>query len=109
MKNDSKPGSSDEGWAMVGFLDKEDNPRPGKLMGSKKWAAVYMASTPEQAAALGLDLPGVDCVSSCISCKYVHAEIIHEVCLWELPTKGGMPHQHHYYYLKSFILYALQN
>ena len=28
--------------------------------GSKKWASVYMASTPQQAAELGLTFPGVD-------------------------------------------------
>jgi hypothetical protein len=39
---------------MVGFLDKEDEARPGHLMGTEKWAAVYLASTPEQAALMGL-------------------------------------------------------
>ncbi len=45
---------SDDGWSMVGFLDKEDEARPGHLMGTEKWAAVYLASTPEQAALMGL-------------------------------------------------------
>ncbi|KAH9535296.1 hypothetical protein CY35_17G044900 [Sphagnum magellanicum] len=53
---------SDDGWSMVGFLDKEDEARPGHLMGTEKWAAVYLASTPEQAALMGLDLPGINTV-----------------------------------------------
>lgn len=28
--------------------------------GSKHWAAVYLASTPQQAASMGLKFPGVD-------------------------------------------------
>ncbi len=55
---------SDDGWSMVGFLDKEDEARPGHLMGTEKWAAVYLASTPEQAALMGLDLPGINTVRS---------------------------------------------
>lgn len=53
----------DDGWSKVNdFLDDEETPKPGSLMGTKKWAAVYLASTPEQAVQLGLALPGVDTV-----------------------------------------------
>lgn len=55
-----------DGWALVDFLDKEENPGPGHLMGTEKWATVYLASTPEQAALMGLSLPGVDTV------KFLH-------------------------------------
>lgn len=52
----------EDGWSLVDFLDKEENPGPGHLMGTEKWATVYLASTPEQAALMGLSLPGVDTV-----------------------------------------------
>lgn len=34
------------------------------LFGSKNWASVYLASTPQQAAEMGLEFPGVDEVRS---------------------------------------------
>ncbi|CAM6088651.1 unnamed protein product [Calypogeia fissa] len=55
--------ADDGGWSKVNdFLHNEDIPQPGTLMGTKRWAAVYLASTPEQAVQLGLALPGVDTV-----------------------------------------------
>lgn len=35
--------------------------------GSKQWASVYLASTPQQAAELGLKFPGVDEVKSLVA------------------------------------------
>lgn len=32
----------------------------GTRFGSKNWASVYLASTPQQAASMGLKFPGVD-------------------------------------------------
>jgi len=53
----------EDGWSLYDILDREeDNPGPGSLMGTEKWATVYLASTPEQAAQMGLILPGVDTV-----------------------------------------------
>ncbi|KAG6555509.1 hypothetical protein Mapa_002744 [Marchantia paleacea] len=55
--------SQDDGWSKVEeFLDNDESAGPGQLMGTKRWAAVYLASTPEQAAQLGLTLPGIDTV-----------------------------------------------
>ncbi|BBN12547.1 hypothetical protein Mp_5g21000 [Marchantia polymorpha subsp. ruderalis] len=55
--------SQDDGWSKVeDFLDNDESAGPGQLMGTKRWAAVYLASTPEQAAQLGLTLPGIDTV-----------------------------------------------
>ena len=50
----------EDGWSLYDVL--EDNPGPGSLMGTEKWATVYLAETPEQAAQMGLGLPGVDTV-----------------------------------------------
>ncbi|XP_024393599.1 protein CHROMATIN REMODELING 20 isoform X2 [Physcomitrium patens] len=53
----------EDAWSLYDVLDKEeDNPGPGSLMGTAKWASVYLASTPEQAALMGLALPGADTV-----------------------------------------------
>ncbi|KAG0626550.1 hypothetical protein M758_2G134500 [Ceratodon purpureus] len=53
----------EDGWSLYDILDKEeDNLGPGSLMGTEKWANVYLASTPEQAAQMGLSLPGYDTV-----------------------------------------------
>lgn len=53
----------DDGWSLYEILDKEeDHPGSGSLMGTEKWATVYLADTPEQAAQMGLVLPGVDTV-----------------------------------------------
>ena len=55
----------EDGWSLYDILDKEeDNLGPGSLMGTEKWANVYLASTPEQAAQMGLVLPGIDTVCS---------------------------------------------
>ncbi|KAL2624343.1 hypothetical protein R1flu_008588 [Riccia fluitans] len=61
----SKPDSyDDDGWSKLEeYIDNdEDCERPAQLMGTKRWAAVYLASTPEQAAQLGLTLPGAHTV-----------------------------------------------
>jgi len=53
----------EDGWSLYDILDKaEDNPGSGSLMGTEKWASVYLVSTPEQAAQMGLLFPGVDSV-----------------------------------------------
>lgn len=54
-------GVSENDWSLFDVLVKdENNPGPGSLMGTEKWASVYLADTPEQAAQMGLVLPGVD-------------------------------------------------
>ena len=50
---------SDVDWCsfnkIVSGCSSEEN-----TFGSKNWASVYLASTPQQAAELGLKFPGVD-------------------------------------------------
>ncbi|KAL3686280.1 hypothetical protein R1sor_008854 [Riccia sorocarpa] len=60
----SEPESSDDdAWSKLEeSLDNDEKEGPGQLMGTKRWASVYLASTPEQAAQLGFTLPGADIV-----------------------------------------------
>lgn len=60
----SKSGREDDDvWSKVeGILYDDIVPQPGKLMGTPRWAAVYLASTPQQAKEMGLGLPGEDTV-----------------------------------------------
>ena len=55
---------SDDNWAAFSqVLQSSTSSENRALFGSKSWASVYLASTPQQASLLGLDLPGVDEVS----------------------------------------------
>ena len=52
-------GTSELDWPSLNkvFSEKRDE---AISFGSKHWASVYLASTPQQAAAMGLEFPGVN-------------------------------------------------
>ncbi|KAL9234971.1 hypothetical protein vseg_009778 [Gypsophila vaccaria] len=52
-------GNVDVDWSSFNKLFSEGSSKD-VAFGSKQWASVYLASTPQQAAALGLQFPGVD-------------------------------------------------
>ncbi|XP_024041511.1 protein CHROMATIN REMODELING 20 isoform X3 [Citrus sinensis] len=51
---------SDINWNSVNKIFSGDVSEKCAAFGSKHWASVYLASTPQQAAAMGLKFPGVD-------------------------------------------------
>ncbi|PUZ38800.1 hypothetical protein GQ55_9G225000 [Panicum hallii var. hallii] len=51
--------SIEESWSSFNELIKSKE-NAGNTFGSSNWASVYLASTPQEAAALGLQFPGVD-------------------------------------------------
>lgn len=56
---ESLAGTSELEWSSLNkvFSEKRDE---SISFGSKHWASVYLASTPHQAAAMGLEFPGVN-------------------------------------------------
>ena len=54
-------------WDKFAELCSDKSNLDGISFGSKEWASVYLASTPQQAAELGLNFPGVDEVRVCCS------------------------------------------
>ncbi|PKA46223.1 DNA repair and recombination protein RAD54 [Apostasia shenzhenica] len=58
-KND-KTESRDQDWTSFNELIQSQKSAEGTSFGSQKWASVYLANTPQQAAKLGLNFPGVD-------------------------------------------------
>jgi hypothetical protein len=56
---ESLAGTSELDWSSLNkvFSEKRDE---SVSFGSKQWASVYLASTPHQAAAMGLEFPGVN-------------------------------------------------
>lgn len=58
---DRRESIEDKDWDLVdNFFEIENDVNKSNAFGSKQWAAVYLASTPEQAATMGLKLPGVN-------------------------------------------------
>ncbi|KAL6565324.1 hypothetical protein OROGR_002275 [Orobanche gracilis] len=53
-------GSTDVDWDSFNKMCSDKSSMEDITFGSKKWASVYLASTPQQAAELGLKFPGVD-------------------------------------------------
>lgn len=47
-------------WCSLNKVFSEGSKDNDTLFGSKNWASVYLASTPQQAAEMGLKFPGVD-------------------------------------------------
>ncbi|XP_008441788.2 protein CHROMATIN REMODELING 20 isoform X5 [Cucumis melo] len=47
-------------WSSLNKVFSEGSKDSDMLFGSKNWASVYLASTPQQAAEMGLEFPGVD-------------------------------------------------
>lgn len=60
--SETQGGSSDVDWGSFSKLcsDNSSSSMGTISFGSKDWASVYLASTPQQAAELGLKFPGVD-------------------------------------------------
>lgn len=55
---DDKESKKDVNWSS--FNELCSSSKNNTSFGSKNWASVYLASTPQQAAELGLNFPGVD-------------------------------------------------
>ncbi|KAL6501187.1 hypothetical protein OROHE_025050 [Orobanche hederae] len=53
-------GSTDVDWDSFNKMCSDKSSMEDITFGSKNWASVYLASTPQQAAELGLKFPGVD-------------------------------------------------
>lgn len=51
---------SEVDWGSVNNIFSEGASDGSASFGSKHWASVYLASTPQQAAEMGLQFPGVD-------------------------------------------------
>lgn len=47
-------------WCSLNKVFSEGSNNNETLFGSKNWASIYLASTPQQAAEMGLKFPGVD-------------------------------------------------
>ncbi|MCD7462185.1 hypothetical protein HAX54_047948 [Datura stramonium] len=60
--SEAQGGSSDVDWGSFNKLcaDNSSSSMGTISFGSKDWASVYLASTPQKAAELGLKFPGVD-------------------------------------------------
>jgi hypothetical protein len=75
--SDGKPSNDSEAsWNSFNQLIKS-NKCSDNGFGSSNWASVYLASTPQQAASLGLNFPGVDEVR----CMIKNSEITLISCL----------------------------
>ncbi|OVA02313.1 SNF2-related [Macleaya cordata] len=62
-ENDRENGAenSEENWSsFIEIIQSHRLPEDDTSFGGKHWASVYLASTPQQAASMGLNLPGVD-------------------------------------------------
>lgn len=62
--------NSEKDWHSFSELFQSHNCGEGTSFGGKEWASVYLASTPRQAASLGLKLPGVDEVQLLAKCLH---------------------------------------
>lgn len=60
-------GTSEVDWTSINKLFSDVSNVDLPTFGSKHWATVYLASTPQQAAALGLEFPGVNEVTNSLT------------------------------------------
>ena len=51
-------------WSSLNKIFSDDVSVDDTTFGSKNWASVYLASTPQQAAVMGLKFPGVNEVTN---------------------------------------------
>ncbi|EXB93143.1 Transcriptional regulator ATRX-like protein [Morus notabilis] len=58
--NDDVTDNSEVDWSSLNKLFSEGTSKDCASFGSKSWASVYLASTPQQAAEMGLKFPGVN-------------------------------------------------
>lgn len=56
--------NTDVGWSHFSKICSNKSSSDAISFGSKEWSSVYLASTPQQAAELGIKFPGVDEVST---------------------------------------------
>ncbi|CAN6460467.1 unnamed protein product [Victoria cruziana] len=84
---DDKEGAKDnlgKDWDGVNELFQPRGSAEGALFGSAHWASVYLASTPQEAANMGLKLPGVneveeiDDIESCSGNPFYDAAVAGE-------------------------------
>lgn len=68
--------NSDINWNSVNKIFSGDSSEECASFGSKHWASVYLASTPQQAAAMGLKFPGVDEVIDLVLIDFLPYDII---------------------------------
>ncbi|XP_059628567.1 protein CHROMATIN REMODELING 20 isoform X2 [Cornus florida] len=59
-RKEAATANSDVEWRSFNKMVSDSLSEDSTSFGSKHWASVYLASTPQQAAALGLKFPGVD-------------------------------------------------
>ena len=57
---EAKQGNVDSDWISFNKIISDRSSVDSALFGSENWASVYLASTPQQAAELGLKFSGVD-------------------------------------------------
>lgn len=75
-------GTSELDWSSLNkvFSEKRDE---AISFGSKHWASVYLASTPQQAAAMGLEFPGVNEVKfSSMTLFFLIALMLMMICVY---------------------------
>lgn len=58
--NEAVNDSQNVDWGTFNKMCSDKSSLEDISFGSKYWASVYLASTPQQAAELGLKFPGVD-------------------------------------------------
>ena len=76
---DDKESNKDVNWSSFNELCSSSSKNTS--FGSKNWASVYLASTPQQAAELGLNFPGVDEVSKKFSCFFIFCFLLFFIIL----------------------------
>lgn len=57
-------------WCSLSKCFSDNASQDCNLFGSEHWASVYLASTPQQAAMMGLKFPGVDEVIYMFNCVF---------------------------------------
>jgi len=62
---------SDKDWSPFNELVQSGRCLDNNSFGSKNWASVYLANTPQEAADLGLTIPGVDEVTNLLPTSHL--------------------------------------
>lgn len=61
VENQNFEENSEKNWkSFNAYIQTSKDDDTKTSFGSTKWASVYLASTPQQAAEMGLTFPGVD-------------------------------------------------
>lgn len=72
---DTVEGDSGVDWASLNKVFSDGASKEAASFGSKHWSSVYLASTPHQAAQMGLNFPGVDEVTEEHLVKFFHLSL----------------------------------